>query len=228
MIQFKRGSTKNWASNKKPLAAGQPGYDKDRKKLKIGDGEHTWNELPDVSGLSRDDIIAPESEAKKKNNSVFGRLLNSLGINDSPIFTYGTEAPDKNTVGEVYLQCYDAEPEVDYVVETGVDGIWFYRKWHSGRAECYGTLKVTADLQTAFEGAALYYNSSAIKNVQYPITFKKAPIELASLQSPSGIVWLAGKSTNSTSKSAAYSLISPDKLSSVTYCVALNVIGYWK
>ena len=26
----------------------------------------------------------------------------------------------------------------DYVVEQGTDGIWTYRKWNSGIAECWG------------------------------------------------------------------------------------------
>ena len=28
---------------------------------------------------------------------------------------------------------------VDYIVEQGVSGIWTYRKWNSGIAECWGT-----------------------------------------------------------------------------------------
>jgi hypothetical protein len=56
MIQFKRGSTASWRKNKVKLAAGQPGYDKDKHKLKIGDGESTWAELPYISGLSNEEI----------------------------------------------------------------------------------------------------------------------------------------------------------------------------
>lgn len=31
----------------------------------------------------------------------------------------------------------------DYVVEQGVEGIWTYVKWASGRAECYGSMEVS-------------------------------------------------------------------------------------
>lgn len=31
----------------------------------------------------------------------------------------------------------------DYVMETGTDGIWTYRKWNSGVAECWGSKTVT-------------------------------------------------------------------------------------
>ena len=132
MIQIRRGSTSSWASNKKPLADGQPGYDKDRKKLKIGNGKDVWNDLPDVSGMARGDIIASESEAKKKKSSALGLLLKALGINDDPVITYGVEAPNKDTVGEVYLQHYDTLPETDYIVEAGIHSGWTYQKWKSG------------------------------------------------------------------------------------------------
>ena len=32
-----------------------------------------------------------------------------------------------------------AEPSADYIVEQGTSGIWTYRKWNSGVAECWGT-----------------------------------------------------------------------------------------
>jgi hypothetical protein len=65
MIQFKRGKTFNWLKQTKPLADGQPGYDKDRNKLKIGNGKDPWFMLPSASGLSSEEIIAPEADAKK-------------------------------------------------------------------------------------------------------------------------------------------------------------------
>ena len=34
----------------------------------------------------------------------------------------------------------------DYVVEQGVDGIWTYRKWNSGVAECWGRYKVNISM----------------------------------------------------------------------------------
>ena len=50
MIQFRRGTTKSWKETKIKLAAGQPGYDKEKHQLKIGDGEHYWADLPSIGG----------------------------------------------------------------------------------------------------------------------------------------------------------------------------------
>ena len=44
---------------------------------------------------------------------------------------------------------------VDYVVEQGTSGIWTYRKWNSGIAECWGQTSV-ASRQYAANGG--YYN----------------------------------------------------------------------
>lgn len=38
---------------------------------------------------------------------------------------------------------------VDYIVEEGTSGIWTYRKWASGKAECWGATTIRATSNTA-------------------------------------------------------------------------------
>ena len=45
-------------------------------------------------------------------------------------------------------------PVVDYVVEQGTSGIWTYRKWNSGLAECWG--EVTANTAITDALGAMY------------------------------------------------------------------------
>lgn len=45
LIQFKRGTSARWAELNPILAIGEPGYDTDKGKLKIGDGKTHWNDL---------------------------------------------------------------------------------------------------------------------------------------------------------------------------------------
>lgn len=225
MIQFKRGSTESWKKLKKPLAAGQPGYDKDKHKIKVGDGEKLWDKLPYAS-ISEEEVLDSEKNAKVRRKEDPESLA---------IMTYGTEGPDKNTVGKLYLQYYDAEPEVDYVVEYGVDGIWSYRKWHSGRAECCGTVTVQATVQTAV--GALYSDSKNMKKIDYPFAFiaqpsnpeKVTPNEMASIQGPGDLVWLAARESNSKTHTAAYSILSPNKQQSAAkYEVTIRAEGFWR
>ena len=224
MIQFKRGSTENWHRTTKPLASGQPGYDKDKKKIKIGDGEHSWQELPYASGLSAEEILSSETDAKIK------RLLDP---GDSPaVITYGTDVPNKNTVGQIYLQYYDTEPEVDYIIASGLDGIWTYEILNSGIAKCWGTLPLRTAVQNSVGNGYLFTNNIMMKNVKYPFTFKTdpnipLPNETANLISDTNkIVWLAGRGPNSTTHTGLYTILSFDKQVSANYNIVFDVKGY--
>lgn len=228
MIQLRRGKTASWRAAKKPLAAGQPGYDKDKHKLKIGDGERSWAELPYASGLAAEDILLSEDDAK---------IRHIFDPEDDTLITYGTEAPDEDTVGQVYLQYYDAAPEVDYVVESGINGIWSYQKWRSGKAQCSGVLQINTDIQEAIEDANLYSDNKAIKSINYPFKFvensdkAKFISETATIQNPngSGLVWLACREKNTTTKAGAYTILSINKQTSATkYHISLHVEGFWK
>lgn len=45
LIEFRRGTASAWSSANPTLAAGEPGYETDTGKLKIGDGATAWNSL---------------------------------------------------------------------------------------------------------------------------------------------------------------------------------------
>lgn len=47
-ILLKRGTAARWVELNLILAAGEPGFEYDTKKLKIGDGNTAWNDLPYV------------------------------------------------------------------------------------------------------------------------------------------------------------------------------------
>ena len=153
-----------------------------------------------------------------------------LASEDITIITYGEKAPDKDTVGKLYLQHYDTDPEVDYVVSAGTNGIWTYRKWKSGVAECHGVVSLASDLQIAIENTGLFYNSTSMSSIKYPFTFvNNPPSELATVQSPGGFVWLACNTGNTKSTSGIYAIISPDKqVTNRQFSSSFQVRGYWK
>jgi hypothetical protein len=49
-FQLKRGSAARWEELNLVLAAGEPGFEVDTNRLKIGNGETPWNELPYIGG----------------------------------------------------------------------------------------------------------------------------------------------------------------------------------
>ena len=233
MIQFKRGKSLNWYKQKKPLEDGQPGYDKDRGKIKIGDGKHSWEDLPDASGLRADEIFDSEKNAKVKAKAraalrPLSTLINALfNKEDRTIITYGPEAPDENTVGQVYLQHYETEPETDYIIEYGTNGIWQYQKYKSGIAKCWGTKSLRTEVQTAIESVNLFHSDTVQE--AYPFTFIDVPSETATLCSPSGVAWLAGSvAKNDKGNTASYKILSIDQLTSAIYDITFNIEGLWR
>lgn len=49
-IQYRRGTAAQWSSVNPILALGEPGYESDTGKFKVGNGSSAWNSLPYSSG----------------------------------------------------------------------------------------------------------------------------------------------------------------------------------
>jgi len=61
LIQFRRGAAATWTSQNPTLSAGEPGYESDTGKFKIGDGTAAWNSLDyigDATDLTSGGTIA--------------------------------------------------------------------------------------------------------------------------------------------------------------------------
>ena len=59
----------------------------------------------------------------------------------------------------------------DFVTEEGTSGDWYYRRWYSGRAECWASVSVTAAASTVW--GSLYY--AAVDAKEFPFRFASAP-----------------------------------------------------
>ena len=219
MIKFRRGKTQSWRDSKTKLEPGQPGYDKDKHKIKIGDGTSEWVDLPYATGLFAEEIIDSEVNAKDRKDK---------DTEDITLITYGTAEPNEDTVGQIYLQQTDEDPEVDYIIEAGVNGVWSYQKWKHGFAKCWCRQEFTTEISTAFEDIGIYQATRSMQSISYPFNFKEIPTETATIQSPGSIVWLAGRTTNTNQTAGTYTLISPYSLPNANYFISIQVEGFWK
>ena len=116
----------------------------------------------------------------------------------------------------------------DYVVEEGTSGIWTYRKWNSGIAECWGTTSISSAMDTSWGNA---YISSATASISYPFTFTERPIENVSLQTSSSAAWLMHESNapNTTTQTGLYRAARSNSDSAVnTIYFDIQVKGRWK
>ena len=68
-FQLRRGLSDVWARNNPILAYGEPGFEKDTYRLKIGDGVTAWNDLGYLAGGSFE-VSADEKSVTITNNTL--------------------------------------------------------------------------------------------------------------------------------------------------------------
>lgn len=116
------------------------------------------------------------------------------------------------------------------VIESGTDGIWKYRKWSDGTAECWGKRTGTMGAFTAW-GSIFSQNIDA---VNYPSgLFIEAPIVQADVYS-AGLNFVSGTNPDNgaatASKTPNITLVRGTSAtgSSYPYVVDYYAIGRWK
>lgn len=110
----------------------------------------------------------------------------------------------------------------DFVVEQGTSGDWFYRKWNSGAAECWGLWNVSGvDIKKPING--VYYSEIITKEI--PFAFANTPVHLAHI---SKSFWLGSSYVVIGSTDFSYTISSAAALDSQTCDVRAMLLGRWK
>ena len=118
----------------------------------------------------------------------------------------------------------------DYVVSEGSSGIWKYRLWNSGVAECFGAQDVSGvACNVAFGSATGWYRSSDISIDSYPVSFISAPNVLytynSSIIGRGAFIWPA--EVESISGPARANLCRPGS-NTVSGSIVIHAVGRWK
>lgn len=132
-------------------------------------------------------------------------------MNNHKVTGLQTPVEDTDAVPLGFLQ--------DYIVEQKTDGIWTYRKWNSGIAECWG--------RATTHSVADWSNTQAVCTVTLPFTFAELPI----VASSGGQVGLAGSyityTESTTTKIISYMKCSAEPTAG-SYCwFDFQVKGRW-
>lgn len=117
-------------------------------------------------------------------------------------------------------------PVSDYVVEQGTSGIWIYRKWASGIAECWGVSD--AITQTTSTDWNVMTSNTATPSISYPFTFKNSPVVSPSVHIHDGNFWLVTFNAGSTTKTPTYQIARGKSATTVTFKLGFHVFGQWK
>ena len=150
---------------------------------------------------------------------------NAVGINDFPAEGEALRVTEgiANFVDGVKIS---GSQMPDFVVEQDTDGIWIYRKWESGIAECWG---VTDDItQTTDFNWNVMSSNTATPAIDYPFTFKEPPVVSPNVHTHNMNFWLATFGDGSTTQTPTYQIIRGKDVSEVTFKLGFYVFGKYK
>jgi hypothetical protein len=145
----------------------------------------------------------------------FDTEMNSVGLNQFPSHNESFEI-----AGDLYI---NASKLADFPIEDGTDGIWTYRKWASGLAECWGNATGTASFTRTWGGL---YICDAF-DVPFPNgLFIANPVVTMSAQGGNSLIVFNGGTLNATSMKIQAGKGS--STSNYNYSIGIHVKGRWK
>ena len=117
-------------------------------------------------------------------------------------------------------------PVADYVVEQGTSGIWTYRKWNSGIAECWCAVADTVTYEAEIHGWYLYYTEFH----GYPLNFISEPTVSYNAIFTTGCVSITGDGgKDGTSAFGRLRILSNmNNLQGESVLIRIHAIGRWK
>lgn len=147
--------------------------------------------------------------------------LRTANVEPDGEMSIGTEEKPYST--GYFNQIYIGGNPVSVIEEEGTSGIWYYRKWSSGIAECYGTLSTFPDNCPGYNGfdVSLPFTFS---NTSYTVVVQ--PTINGLLTSYHAIMDRDGNNSKTTTKF----ILSYDYTGSTSYSVHfdIHVFGRWK
>lgn len=114
----------------------------------------------------------------------------------------------------------------DYVIAQGTSGVWTYRRWASGLAECWRKVQYTAEGNKNY-GNNINASSDYVAQVNYPFTFSDYPIVSCTCYSPNIQVFASVKG-GTKSLSPLVQAAAPSGIlfgSSTTIITTIHAIG---
>ena len=151
-------------------------------------------------------------------SAVLSTTVLSKGI---PVFDWGAEDFNINVPLTI-----TGNPVNDIVVEQGSSGIWIYRKWASGIAECWGVSD--AITQTTSTDWNIMTSNTPTPSIEYPFTFKNPPVVSPSVHIHNGNFWLVTYNAGSTTHTPTYQIARGKSATTITFKLGYYVFGQWK
>lgn len=184
---------------------------------------YTWNYI--ITGLNYDTTYTIQS----RSSDMIGIIESSeYTINVAPIFDWSKNDFNFNVPVSIQGNIIN-----DFVIETGTasmgsNGTWYWRKWKSGRAECYGKRNYgNMGISTAWGS---WFESATFSQTLPSGLFIAAPeVVEANIVSAGGAGFItffnAGLSATNT---GSFTVCRPTSMTLSQVYIGFNVIGRWK
>ena len=181
-----------------------------------GKAQYTNNDF-DAFVLMRNNASWGPGVGFKNNNGVLG-YISMTSVNGG----LKRFSADTNTS---YLML-DADNTKDYIVEQASSGVWTYRKWNSGFAECWGYHTISGtNISTAW--GSLFSTASPITLPSFPFTFVGGPDVHVGWESDFSAI-IDGVGKRESTKAGQVYLYRPVAQTNVNGRFSIYAYGKWK
>ena len=120
-IKFRRDTAANWTAENPVLALGEPGFEQDTNKLKIGDGETAWSLLDYASGGS-DSLTSDHAISITVGNSEYFAIVNRANNNDNGVEASAVAYDSDNNIVTLHVsEVYDGNNYNDILIISKFD-----------------------------------------------------------------------------------------------------------
>lgn len=164
------------------------------------------------------------------------RLSQDLDLILSDMEDTATKSEDalRAAFGKSLAECVKADSMADRVVEQGEKGIWDYRKWLSGVAECWCNVAFTGLACNKAVGSLYQSDNITFESKPYPFKFTAPPdVTYAYVTTNGSVAWLmAAYDANIPNKLTEYPphlrLLRATSGTNINGYISFQVKGFWK
>ncbi|MEA4964869.1 MAG: DUF859 family phage minor structural protein [Oscillospiraceae bacterium] len=140
---------------------------------------------------------------------------------------FGKYAEQDNLLESVWPLKIQGNMLNDFVVETGGNAYWSWRKWASGVAECW-RVRSCGNVSCTVPWGVFYESTSAYGPDAYPFAFTAVPAQMMFAGMSSGGVVFVEPGGNSAASTGSWWLYRPVSTAGITAYVSIYAIGKWK
>lgn len=116
--------------------------------------------------------------------------------------------------------------KVDYVVATGTQNEWTYRRWASGLMDCYARIAVS--FTTNVKWYNIYRSEVGLFNQTYPVPFVDTPVLVRSFDSTKGTSWALASSGATKTTTGGTMFANPAANAKESGYLSFFAQGRWK